>query len=131
MKTSVIHIRDMKSGDAYIGRTGNGEDGYFGNPHPVGYCELCKTKHARGEAVEAFRATFAARIETDEEYKQHVHNLHGKRLACFCHPAACHGDVIAAYLNNLNPIPCPRCGDTLHRQADDSLYCRACTFTER
>lgn len=131
MKTSVIHLHDRKPGDVYIGRAGKGEDGYFGNPHKVGYCNLCKSTHARGEAVEAFRITFAKRLETDDEYTQHIHNLHGKRLACFCKPNACHGDVIAEYLNALNPLPCPRCGTTLTRIDDNELYCPICTFHER
>ena len=46
----VIHIRDRKPGDVYIGRPGKGEDGYFGNPHVVGFCKFCGVAHERGDA---------------------------------------------------------------------------------
>lgn len=31
---------------------------------------------------------------------EHVHELKGKRIACFCAPSACHGDTLAKLANN-------------------------------
>ena len=33
------------------------------------------------------------------EYRRRIEGLRGKTLMCFCKPLACHGDVIAEYLN--------------------------------
>ena len=95
----VIHIRDRKPGDVYIGRPGKGEDGYFGNPHVVGFCKFCGVAHERGEAVKAFEKTFSDRLKQDPEYLRRVRELAGKRIACFCKPRACHGDVIAQFVS--------------------------------
>ncbi|MEP0357399.1 DUF4326 domain-containing protein [Paraglaciecola sp.] len=32
--------------------------------------------------------------------KAEVYKLAGKRLGCFCKPSACHGDVLADFLNS-------------------------------
>ncbi len=32
--------------------------------------------------------------------KSKVYSLAGKRLGCFCKPQACHGDVLADFLNS-------------------------------
>lgn len=100
--TTVLNIYHGKPADVYIGRAGRGEDGYFGNPHPVGRsCPICKVEHQQEEAVEAYRVTFKARIEKDPEFKRRVTELRGKSLGCFCKPKPCHGDVIAEFLNTL------------------------------
>lgn len=98
-KTTVVHI--TQTYDVYIGRRGHGQDGYFGNPHPVGKpCQACGgITHDRTTAIEAFRADFQERIKTDDSYRQKILDLRGKRLGCFCAPRACHGDIIADYLN--------------------------------
>jgi hypothetical protein len=103
--TTVVNIR-FEPYDIYIGRAGKGQDGYFGNPHPVGYCDICKVNHMRGEAVEAFKKDFLIRIESDTEFRERVLTLRGKRLGCFCKQPnyyfACHGDVYKEWLDN-NP----------------------------
>lgn len=60
-----------------------------------------ETVSAREDAVERFQAYFADRIEKDSEFKRRVLALKGKRLGCFCKPNACHGDVIADWLNKM------------------------------
>lgn len=96
--TAVVNLRLAKY-DVYIGRPGHGRDGYFGNPHPVGFCPLCAQEHVRGEAVVAFEDYFYRRLARDPEFFGRVLELHGKRLGCFCAPARCHGNVIAEFLN--------------------------------
>jgi hypothetical protein len=92
MQTVVVNIY-KEDFDVYIGRAGRGQDGYFGNPFRIGH------GISREDAVKRFQRYFADRIERDSEFKQRVLALHGKRLGCFCKPKACHGDVIADWLN--------------------------------
>ena len=89
----------------YIGRAGYGEDGYFGNPHPVGRCcQICGVVHDRAGSIAAFKKYFLARIHSDPEYYKRVLELKDKRLVCFCKPQACHGDVIVAFLQCLESV---------------------------
>jgi hypothetical protein len=92
--TNVVNIRNARY-DVYIGRAGRGQDGYFGNPFRL------RSNEKRGETIEKYRKHFYERLEIDPEFKRRIHELKGKILGCFCKPDACHGDVIAAYLNNL------------------------------
>jgi hypothetical protein len=96
MRTVVVNIHE-ESFDVYIGRTGRGEDGYFGNPFRMG------NGMSREDAVDRFQKYFAERIEKDSEFKRRILALKGKRLGCFCKPKACHGDVIAEWLNKMEP----------------------------
>jgi hypothetical protein len=91
--TRVVNLR-QEPYDVYIGRPGNGESGYFGNPYSSG---------TRSQNIEAFRRYFLDRVEKDPSFRQRVLELKGKRLGCFCHPAPCHGDVIAGWLEELWP----------------------------
>lgn len=92
-KTMVVNVY-KEPYDVYIGRAGKGKDGYFGNPFPLSFGE------ERGSTLEKYREYFVKRLETDLEFKEKVLTLHGKTLGCFCKPNACHGDIIADYLNN-------------------------------
>lgn len=93
-KTTVVNLtRDNY--DVYIGRAGHGQDGYFGNPFRL------SGEDERGATISKYKAYFNNRLNTDPEFKERVHALKGKRLGCFCKPEACHGDVIAEYVNNL------------------------------
>ena len=94
MKTVVVNVYKDQV-DAYIGRAGRGEDGYFGNPFRMG------NRTSRENAVQKFQKYFTERIEKDSEFKRRVLALTGKRLGCFCKPNACHGDVIAVWLNKM------------------------------
>ena len=94
MQTVVVNI-NKEPGDVYIGRAGRGEDGYFGNPFRIG------NGISREDAVKGFQEYFAERIERDFEFKRRVLAVKGKRLGCFCKPKACHGDVIADWLNKM------------------------------
>jgi hypothetical protein len=91
--TRVVNLR-RESFDVYIGRAGNGQDGYFGNPFRM------ERPHAgeRSRAVEKYREWFLERIERDPEFRRRVLELRDKALGCFCKPQACHGDVIVEWL---------------------------------
>ena len=101
METTVVHIKNvsLESDDVvYIGRSGKGQDGYFGNDHPIGKCRICNTVHDRAGSIRAYKAYFWRRVNEDDQFFQRVMLLEGKQLACFCKPKACHGDVIVAFL---------------------------------
>lgn len=92
--TEVIHIRDMKPGDIYIGRAKKGSDGYFGNPFYL------SNESQRTEVVSQYVRYFYKRLDSDPEFKERILALKGKRLVCFCTPKLCHGNVIAEWLDN-------------------------------
>ena len=100
METTVVNLR-KEAFDIYIGRKGQGYEGYLGNPHPIGYCKLCKNTHTRETCIAAFKKDFGYRLQSDAEFKRQVLACRGKKLGCFCKPQACHCDVIATYLNGL------------------------------
>jgi hypothetical protein len=97
--TRIVNIRSGEPYDVYIGRPGKGQEGYFGNPHPIGFCEICDCRHGRELAISAYKVYFMFRLESDPEFKRRVLELKDKVLGCFCKPAACHGDIIAEYLD--------------------------------
>ena len=90
-RTRVVNLRKDRY-DVYIGRAGRGQDGYFGNPFPLG-------EQPRGATIERYRGYFLNRLRTDEQFARRIRELKGKTLGCFCKPHPCHGDVIAEYLD--------------------------------
>ncbi len=83
--------------DVYIGRQGYGKlahrDGYFGNPYKIG------VDGTREEVLSKYKDYFVNRTRTDREFYESIMDLKGKRLGCFCKPEACHGDIIAKYID--------------------------------
>ena len=49
--------------------------------------------------LDEYREYFERRIAEDPEFRREIEKLSGKRIGCYCHPAKCHGDVIAAWLD--------------------------------
>ena len=94
MATKVINIKHGHLCDVYIGRAGKGESGYFGNPFRL------KPNEDRGSTLIRYKEYFYKRLESDSEFKQRILALKDKTLGCFCKPHACHGDIIAEYLDN-------------------------------
>lgn len=76
-----------------------GEDGWLGNPHPIGWCDICQEEHSREECINEFREDFYKKIE-DDDFKAALLKLKGKRLGCYCKPEDCHGDVIKGWLDS-------------------------------
>lgn len=91
--TKVVNVYKARY-DVYIGRAGKGNDGYFGNPFAM------KNESERDAVLKKYEAYFLDRIEKDAEFKNRILALKGKTLGCFCAPRACHGHVIAAWLDN-------------------------------
>lgn len=96
----VVNLRDAApdSGVVYIGRKGKDGNGYFGNPHHIGWCRVCKCVHSRLQAIEAFREDFNRKVDAEPVYRERIEALRGKLLGCFCRPLMCHGDVIVEWL---------------------------------
>src|SRR4051812_27107998 len=96
LRTTVVNIARGEACDLYIGRPGKGQDGVWGNPFVIGR--------------DGDRATVIAKYErwlqTQPQLLARLPELKGKRLGCFCHPAPCHGDVLARLADAL-PDPPP------------------------
>lgn len=71
--------------DIYIGRGSR-----WGNPYQIG------KDGDRDQVIAQYREYLWRQIQNGEVTSTDLLNLDGKRLACFCKPKACHGDVIVA-----------------------------------
>ena len=66
METTVVNL-NKEPYDVYIGRGTKirthmltkgikpGEEGWLGNPHPIGWCDICREYHTRKECIERFK----------------------------------------------------------------------------
>lgn len=93
--TVVVNIK-AEEYDVYVGRAGQGQDGYFGNLYRGE--SLGGGMVGRKEAIRRFEHYFKIRVKQDKEYRERVLTLKGKRLGCFCAPLPCHGEVIAKWV---------------------------------
>jgi len=73
----------------YIGR-----GSYWGNPY-----SMYEEGGDREEVIRKFKYDFDYE-KFPNKVKSEVYKLAGKRLGCFCKPQACHGDVLADFLNS-------------------------------
>jgi hypothetical protein len=85
-KCTVVNIRHADC-DVYIGRPSA-----FGNPFRLGV-------NTRQRVIELYREAFNGWIASDPEFRERALALKGKTLGCYCKPEACHGDVIAEWVN--------------------------------
>ncbi len=77
-----------------------GENGWLGNPHPIGWCDICSEYHTRIECIKKFKQDFYNKIDADPEFRKSVLTIKGKRLGCYCKPKECHGDVIKEWIES-------------------------------
>lgn len=91
-ETRVVNKEHTDQYDVYIGRGTP-----WGNPFAIGQGGL-----DREAAIEAYRDYFQRKFVDDPDGNKAIRSLSGKVLGCHCKPLACHGDVIAAYLNSLD-----------------------------
>lgn len=94
--TRVVNKKLTNNFDVYIGRGSP-----WGNPFAISHSE---DGPDRAEVIEKYREYFYEKIQGDSSFKKGILALRGSRLACFCKPQACHGDVIAEYLDNQEDI---------------------------
>lgn len=92
MATTVIHVRDADLSDpdtVYIGRGNRWKrlpNSRWSNPYRI------TPDQPRAVVISLYRDYLNRRPELLADVGQ----LRGKRLACWCFPAECHGDVLAA-----------------------------------
>jgi len=87
--TKVVNMDKCKKYDVYIGRGSK-----WGNPHAIGF------SGNRDEVIQKYKYDFERGFLKFS--KEDALELKGKILGCHCKPAACHGDVLAEYLNSLD-----------------------------
>lgn len=78
--------------DVYVGR-----GTIWGNPYQIG------ADGDRDEVIRKFAYDFQRGfLKASNDFEKNISKLKGKVIACHCKPAACHGDIIAAYVNALD-----------------------------
>ena len=78
--------------DTYIGR-----GTLWGNPYAIGQ------DGDREEVIRKFAYDFnRGFLRGGEDFNEKLKALRGHTLGCHCKPYACHGDVLADYLNKLD-----------------------------
>ena len=94
--TKVVNKDKGEKFDVYIGRGSP-----WGNPHAVGFgASPGEEQNDREEAIRKFKYDFERGFL--RKSKEDALELKGKTLGCHCKPLACHGDVLAEYLNSLD-----------------------------
>ncbi len=73
----------------YIGR-----GSYWGNPY-----SMYENGDSREDVIRKYKYDFDFNKFINKD-KSQVYKLHGKILGCFCKPDACHGDILADFLNS-------------------------------
>lgn len=98
--TRVINIKNDSNFDKkntkyeYIGR-----GSYWGNPYSL--LDNNFDDITRENVINQFKYDFDNDAFINKK-KSEVFKLAGKRLACFCKPEACHGDILADFLNSID-----------------------------
>jgi len=78
--------------DVYIGR-----GTIWGNPYQIG------VDGDRDEVIRKFKYDFDKEfLKPFDNIDKNASSLKGKVIACHCKPYACHGDIIADYINSLD-----------------------------
>lgn len=94
--TKVVNKKTTDKYDVYIGRGTP-----WGNPFAISHGD----GPDRAEVIERYKEYFNKKIIEDDAFRNGILGMKGLRLACFCKPQACHGDVIAEYLDSLPDAP--------------------------
>lgn len=102
IKIKITRVLNIKRETQYKGIKSNlsyeyiGRGSYWGNPY-----SMHENGDDREEVIRKFKYDFDTNKMLNRE-KSEVFKLAGKRLGCFCKPEACHGDVLADFLNSLD-----------------------------
>jgi len=100
LKIKITRVINIKKDTEYKGFTSNesyeyiGRGSYWGNPY-----SMYEYGNDRHEVIRKFKYDFDFEKFPNKD-KSEVYKLMGKRLGCFCKPEACHGDVLADFLNS-------------------------------
>lgn len=88
-KTTVVHVNDPNGYDIYIGRAvprRGLKASKWANPFQIG------THGDRTQVIQLYE-TFIT--NSPYWFRRDLEDLKGKRLACWCAPEPCHGDILA------------------------------------
>ena len=101
-KTRVVNIKNDPY-DVYIGRgMRNVHSSYrksrWANPYKI---SRYATREERQESLNQYEALIRAMITKTPSVKKALLALDGKRLACWCKPKACHGDILVKLIDEL------------------------------
>ena len=100
IKITITRVINIKRETKYKGQKSTstyeyiGRGSYWGNPY-----SMYEAGEDREEIIRKFKYDFDFEKFPNKEKKE-VYKLAGKRLGCFCKPDACHGDVLADFLNS-------------------------------
>lgn len=100
IKISITRVINIKKNEQYKNLKSTpeyeyiGRGSYWGNPY-----SMHEEGSSREEVIRKFKYDFDYEKFPNKE-KPEVYKLAGKRLGCFCKPEACHGDVLADFLNS-------------------------------
>lgn len=83
--TRVVHCKREKY-DVYIGRPSK-----WGNPFVIG------KDGTRKEVIKKYELW----VRQQHHLMESIHELKDKTLGCWCHPKACHGDVLAKLVSEV------------------------------
>lgn len=90
MTTIVVNRSSTDDYDVYIGRPSK-----WGNPFRVG------EDGTREEVIEKYRKWFLTSEEASV-LRNSISEIFDKKIACWCKPKSCHGDVLAEYANSIS-----------------------------
>jgi len=89
VKTAVVHCK-REPYDVYIGRPSK-----WGNPYQIG------PDGTREEVIAKYENWLWSSLLWQPGAVAELKAMHGKRLGCWCAPLPCHGDVLAAFADDL------------------------------
>jgi hypothetical protein len=100
--TSVVNVKDLTKpwpdDVAYIGRPMRGyPKDIWGNPFRIGDLDPNGTPMDRDAVLTLYGRYLEARVKRQPDF---LEPLRGKRLACWCSPQPCHGDIIVEMLEH-------------------------------
>jgi hypothetical protein len=105
METKVVNVRKSEY-DVYCGRPKGNEKFHYGNPfshNPRSKAEIVVA--TREESIDACRRWLEGEAYQDVEPErrvwilEHLHELKGKILGCWCAPKSCHCDLYVELIN--------------------------------
>lgn len=86
MKTKVVNIK-YDEYDVFIGRPSE-----WGNPFEIG------KDGNRQQVIKKYEEW----IKKQPNLMNNLYELRGKKLGCFCHPLACHGDILVKLIEGVD-----------------------------
>lgn len=95
IKDNITFVSNKDKGDHFDTYIGRGT--LWGNPYAIGH------DGDRDEVIRKFKYDFERDfLRGGTEFKEKLNALRGHTLGCHCKPYACHGDILAHYLNEID-----------------------------